>query len=187
MPRNERGPPVAAERASKSKHSAAKYTSGKPRLSSVPSSDFEIDEGTRVFVPPGIYNVAFVTWWTGLMFGKAKKLGLTFQITDFGEHFGQRVMRWYNIKRFIGHTGACGRFKAMKGSDFIADYVRLIGMPTRTDRASLTKYEKILIKAEIVTVQSNFVQADIAEQLKYSVIRSLISVEAGNSEHPRAL
>ena len=187
MPQNGRGPPVAAERASNSKHSAANYASGKPRLSSVPSSEFEIDEGTRVFVPPGIYNVAFVTWWTGLMFGKAKKLGLTFQISDFGEHFGKKVIRWYNIKRFIGQTGTHGRFEVTKGSDFISDYVSLVGMPTRTDRASLTKYQSILIKAEIVTVRSNSVQANIAEPLRYSVVRSLISVEAGITEHPKAM
>jgi len=120
------------------------------------------------------------------MFGKAKKLGLAFSITDFGEHFQKRVWRWYNILRFIGPTGVHGRFKAAKGSDFISDYVRLIGMPTRTDRASLSKYERILVKAEIVTVKGNSVQAEIQEALRYSVIRRLVSVEAGTREHPRA-
>src|ERR1700761_1414529 len=120
MLKNERAPPAATERGSKSKPFTNKYTSGKPSRST-DSADFEIEDGTRVFVPPGIYNVAFVTWWTGLMFGKAKKLGLSFSITDFGEHFEKRVWRWYNIRRFIGPTGVHGRFKAMKGSDFISD------------------------------------------------------------------
>ena len=185
MAENERGPPVAAERASKSNQSTKKYTPAEPRLSSVLLDDFEIEEGSRVLVPAGVYNVAFVTWSTALMFGKAKKLGLTFRITDFGDYFGKDVMRWYNIRRFIGAVGPHGRFKATKGSDFIADYVRLVGMPTRTDRASLSKYEKILIRAQIVTVQKNFVQSDISEPLQYSVVRRLIAVEAGITEHPR--
>ena len=185
MPLNERAPPAATERGSKSKLSVTKYTSANPRTS-IDSADFEIEEGTRVFVPPGTYNVAFVSWWTGLMFGKAKKLGLIFKITDFGEHFGKQVMRWYNIRRFIGHTGKHGRFQAMKGSDFIRDYVRLFGMPTRTDRASLTKYERILIKAQIVTVNLNSSQSDILEPLQYSVIRQLNAIEAGTADQSEA-
>ena len=119
------------------------------------------------------------------MFGRAKKLGLIFRITDFGDHFGKEVLRWYNIRRFIGPTGKHGRFQAMKGSDFITDYVRLVGMPTRTDRASLTKYERILIKAQIVTVNSNSTQGEILEPLQYSVVRQLIAVEAGITDHAR--
>jgi hypothetical protein len=179
------GSPVAAVRPAYTTQSTRSIAPSGQSVTAL-KGDFEIEEGTRVFVPPGIYNVAFVTWWTGLMFGKARKLGLTFEISDFGDHFRKRVMRWYNVRRFIGPTGVHGRFQATKGSEFIADYVRLVGMPTRTDRASLTKYEAVLIKAEIVTVKSNSVQSNILDPLQYSVIRKLISVETGVTEHPKA-
>lgn len=182
MSQNERGPPVAAERASNSNHSAKKYTPAKERNSSVSQDDFEIEEGSRVFVTPGIYNVAFVDWATCILFGKAKKLALTFRIVDMGNEFGKLVIRWYNISRLIGRSGRHGRFKAAKGSDFISDYVRLVGMPTRTDRASLTKLSPLLIRAEIGTVTTNQIQNEIAEPLRYSVVRRLIGVEAGNAD-----
>jgi hypothetical protein len=181
MPQNESGPSVPAERAAKTNHRAEKYTPPKATLASVPLDDFEIEEGSRVFVPPGIYHVAFVDWSTCVLFGKARKLALTFRIVDPGESFGKQVNRWYNTARLIGRPGPHGRFKATKGSDFIADYVRLVGMPSRTDRASLTKLMPLLIKAEVSTVTTNQVQKEIAEPLRYSVVRRLISVEAGRS------
>lgn len=182
MSLNERGPPVPPERASKSDQSQAKDTPAKPRLSSVPLDDFEIDAGFTTLVPPGRYSVAFVDWWTGKMFGKAQKIALRFTIMDMGDHFGKSLTRWYNARRLIGKYGLHGRFQVGRGSDFLADYVRLLGMPARTDRISLMKLRHLIISADVEIVQKNHEQKSIIEPLQYSVIRRLVSIECGNSE-----
>jgi hypothetical protein len=181
MPQNERAPPAATERGSKSKQSGTKYTSAKPQAARN-LGEFEIDEESHVRVPAGTYNVALIDWWTGVMFGKSKKLALTFQIVDMGDYFGKKLVRWYNVKRHIGATGRHGNFKPSRGSAFMSDYVRMVGMPSRIDRPSLTKLFNVLIKAEVATVKRDYEQNTILEPLRYSVIRKLIHIEVGNLE-----
>ena len=100
-----------------------------------------------------------------------------------GEHFGKTLTRWYNARRLIGKFGPNGRFQVGRGSDFLQDYVRLVGMPQRTDRISLARLRHVLISAEVMTVTKDYEQNEILAPLQYSVIRKLIAIEVGNVEN----
>jgi hypothetical protein len=143
------------------------------------AGDFEILGEQPPLVAPGDYQVAFVDWWTGFLFFKAPKLGLTFQIVTPGSYFGAKVTRWYNVRKLIGRYGKRGRFQVGRRSEFLADYARFIGMPSRTDRVSVTHFASLILLAKIETVTVNHKQKQIADPLRYSVIRELIRVEVG--------
>ena len=142
--------------------------------------DFEIVGEFQALLPPGNYQACFVSWWTGIMFARAPKLALTFKIVTPGDYFGKLVSRWYNAKELIGKHGKSGRFRVGHRSDFLDDYVRLVGMPSRTDRVSLNALRSLVLLVSVQTVETNRRQRTIAEPLRYSVIRELIRIEAGH-------
>jgi hypothetical protein len=141
--------------------------------------DFEIDGEDRALLPPGNYQAHFVGWWTGIMFGRQPKLALTFKILTSGQYFGKCVSKWYNAKQLIGKHGKSGRFRVGRHSDFLADYARLVGIPNRTDRMSMTALRSMVLSVNVKTVEFNRRQAPIAVALRYSVIAKLVQVEAG--------
>jgi hypothetical protein len=133
-------------------------------------------------IPPlvreGIYTVKFMHWWTGILFGRRPKLAIVFRICDQGDYFGIELRRWYNVKP-KGKLGRNGEFKAGWSSDLVREYANLVGMPRRNDRIALTRYTGLLINAEVKTVRETREQQALPEALQYSVIKRLVSIEAG--------
>src|ERR1700753_1755355 len=125
MLKNERAPPAATERGSKSKLSETKNTPALSVVSSIPLDDFEIADSPLSLVPPGTYSVCYVGHWTGVMFQKQPKLALNFKVVSVGEHFGATLSRWYNAKRLMGHHGTSGRFQVGRRSDLLAEFMLL--------------------------------------------------------------
>jgi len=179
MPQNGSGPPVAPERAAKSKTSEKQFTRRAPSV----QEGFGQIENARVLIPAGRYQLQLSHWWTGVLFGRRPKLALIFKVVDFGEHFGVLLERWYNVTlpRHLA-TGRNGSFKAGWSSDLVREYVSLIGIVKRNDRIALSKYADAIVNAEIVTVSSTSKQEPLPEALHYSVIRKLLSVEARREE-----
>jgi len=106
---------------------------------------------------------------------------LIFKIVNFGEHFGVELQRWYNVD-LPRHqrTGRNGPFKAGWSSDLVREYVSLIGLVKRNDRIALSKYADVIVNAEVETVSSTSKQEELPAALHYSVVRKLLSVEAGD-------
>ena len=152
------------------------------RLSSVPLDDFEIADDGYVLVPEGRYTLSLIGWFTGKFFARQPKVALIFKIVDQGEYFGAEVRRWYNIQRCIGKPGKNGRFKVVRGSDLLADFIRLVGLTTRRDRLALSKLQSVAITADVETVVRNRKQGEIPTPLRYSVVRSLRGIAAGSVE-----
>jgi len=160
---------------------ATKYTARSARAK---APDFEILGEPATLLPPGTYQAVFVSWFTCLMFRKRPKIGLKFQIVDAGDHFGKTLTRWYNARRLIGEHGDSGQFQIGRHSDFLADFARLFGMPSRTDRAPMSRLKKVVLLVEVETVKQRRNQEEIATPLKYSVIRRLLWVTAGSVQEP---
>lgn len=135
-------------------------------------------EHVPALVPRGTYRVRFLYWSTHLMFGKQGKLAMHFAIMDLGEFFGVELVRWHNC-RVKGATGRYGRFAVGWGSDLVREFARIVGMPMRPDRIALTRYEPLLLVAEVETVEMTRMQEKLPASLRYSVIRRLVGVEAG--------
>lgn len=135
-------------------------------------------EGARpALVPPGNYEVAFCGYTTCVLFGKAQKLNLQFRITTMGEHFEARLSRYYNVARLIGRPRVNGRFKVGFHSDFLREFVRLFGVPTRLDRIPMSHFERRLFLARVRTVEKGGDQAIIPIGLRYSVISDLLGIQ----------
>ena len=146
------------------------------------AGEFEIDDD-YVQIPPGRYDVVLVSWFTCLLFkGRSAKLALNFRVVTFGESFGVVLRRWYHVRKILGKPGHNGRFRVGRGSDFMHDYARLVGMVSRNDRFALSRLKNVQISAEVETVTKDYDQRDIPGALRYSVIRELIGVTAGNVE-----
>lgn len=148
-------------------------------LSLVPAAEGEV-EHVPALVTAGEYLVKFSHWHTCLLFGKQGKLAIVFTVCDLGAHFGTRLLRWYNV-RLRGKSGHNGKFSTGWGSDLLHEYVRLVGMTTRCDRIALTRYSGLLIRAKVETVTTSRTQGILPDALHYSVIRKLLSIEAGKA------
>jgi hypothetical protein len=125
-------------------------------------------------IPPGNYQLKFESWATCIMWGKQAKLIAWFSVTDFGDHFGVRLPRYYNVKRLIGKAGNNGRFKAAWNCDLVREYATLLPMPSRLDRLYLDHLQPLLITGMVNTVTRTAEQEDWPNSLRYSVVRKLL-------------
>ena len=148
-------------------------------LSLISTTEGEVED-VPALIPPGEYLVKFSHWHTCLLFGKQGKLALVFTVCDLGEYLGTKLFRWYNV-RLRGKSGHNGKFSTGWGSDLLHEYVRLVGMATRRDRIALTRYTGLLIRAKVETVTTSRTQGILPDALHYSVIRKLLSIEAGKA------
>jgi hypothetical protein len=139
-------------------------------------------ESPAVLIPDGVYQVAFQHWYTVRMFGKANKLAIVFKIVDQGPFFGAVLCRWYHVRRFIGHIGKSGRFTAGPHSDLVREYAAIVGFPARMDRIALSAYRNCVLNVEVGTVGSDSKQRDLPGAARYSVIRRLVAVAAGQAK-----
>lgn len=133
--------------------------------------------GFQPLIPPGEYKLMFETWATVLLFGRSPKVVLTFKVIDFGEHFETRLKRWYNARKLTGKIGKHGQFSAGFSSDLVREYGRLIGLPSRTDRIALSRYNGHVVTGLVGTVNKDRTQKPLPAGLEYSVIQALLRVE----------
>lgn len=132
-----------------------------------------IDGERPALLTPGIYDVAFNSYETAIMFKKAPKLVLEFRVVSMGVHFEAKIRRFYNITRLIGRAARDGRFKVGYHSDFLREYATLFGMPSRLDRIPMTVFGKHILIAKVRTVEKGSQQRKIPDVLHYSVISEL--------------
>lgn len=137
-------------------------------------------EGERpALLTPGDYDVSFVGFSTCVLFSRAYKLRVQFKVLTLGEHFEQRISRFYNVARLIGRPGTGGRFKVGFHSDFLREFAKLFGAPARLDRIPMTNFERKIIVARVRTVEMGSAQRPIPECLRYSVISELVRIKEG--------
>ncbi|GFE91327.1 hypothetical protein [Steroidobacter agaridevorans] len=133
----------------------------------------QLDGDRPVLVPPGVYDVAFDSYSTFMMFGRAPKVHLMFRIMTMGEHFEKPLSRFCNVKRLIGRPGPWGRFKVGFHSDFLREFAALFGTPVRLDRIPMSNFENHIFIATVRTVQKGSRQEQIPGGLTYSVIAKI--------------
>ena len=130
-------------------------------------------------VPPGTYRLAFVSYRTALVYGRAHKVALRFQIIDQGDYYGTQIDRWYNCKRITGKPRKNGNFQVGRHSDFLREYLTLFPIfVKRLDRISFKPYRSNVITGRIETVTRNAKQQPLPELMQYSIIRELLETGA---------
>ena len=138
--------------------------------------DFRVADDTPPLVRPGRYKVMLDDYRTALMFTKAHKLILDFSIVSYGEYFGVRLPRYYNVIRFHGKAGRHGNFSASKKGDLLREMHTLFHHhPKRKDRIPMSLFNGAVIEAD-VTVVTESRGKKIPKALQYSKIARLIQV-----------
>ena len=140
------------------------------------AGDFRVADDIPPLVRPGRYKVMLDDYRTALMFTKAHKLILDFSIVSFGEYFGVRLPRYYNVLRFHGKAGQHGNFSASKKGDLLREmYTLFYHHPKRKDRIPMSLFNGAVIEAD-VTVVTEARGKKIPKALQYSKIARLVKV-----------
>ena len=135
--------------------------------------------GDFPLIPPGKYLVGFERIETAMMFGRQPKIILTFRVAE-GEHLGVRLQAFYNARQLVGKPGLRGNFKVGRSSDYLFDFVRLHGAPSRMDRLS-TRVWNGVYTVSVRTVKRRSGGAELPECLQYSVVDQIVQKDAGAS------
>lgn len=140
--------------------------------------DCLIDGDLPPLIKPGEYEVVLVQYRTGMFFGRAPKLVLSFQIIQPGEGFEAVLDRYYNVQRIIGKPGRNGAFKVGKRSDFLRDLCTVFPSVNvrRLDRIPMSCFDGVIIKARVDTVTHDTKQAFIPKPLQYSKVSKLVGL-----------
>lgn len=135
-------------------------------------------EGLRPHIPPGIYQLAFISHHT-MIFCRGPKVVLRFRVIEQGPHFGVELERFYNVRQLLGKSGKNGRFKVGSSSDLVLEFCRVAyDRITRLDRLPLSAMKNFIIKGVVHTVVKNRNQKTLPDVLQYSVVKELIGIES---------
>jgi hypothetical protein len=135
-------------------------------------------EGDRpTLVTPRAYDLRYRSYETAKMFGRAQKLILMFTIAEPGDDFDKPLPRYFNITRLIGKPQKNGAFKVGFNSDFLREYAKLFGVPTRLDRIPMSNFDGCFVRAKVRTVATGNAQQEIPKALQYSVVSEIMELK----------
>jgi hypothetical protein len=129
-------------------------------------------EGHKPLIPEGKYLARYLGHETAVLFAKAHKVALSFEICE-GPHSGTRLTRYFRVKQVVGKAGRGGRFKLAAGGDLYRTLARVLDVRTRPDRISLRPLQTILLQIGVRTVSKDRDNLPLAEGVQYSVIDTL--------------
>jgi hypothetical protein len=135
-----------------------------------------IDPDRPVFVKCREYDVIFVRYWKGYLYGGVPKLILVFKILSVGTYFGLHLNSCYNIKGFTKRKEII-----TKGwhSSYVREYSHLFGKPMKLRDIILKPFKGKVFRCSVRTVKKDFKQRPLPKDLYYSVIDQLLEVKAG--------
>jgi hypothetical protein len=144
----------------------------------LPSGCAIVEGDTWPLVPEGEYQVRLLHHETAVIF-KSPKVYLHFAILEPGAHHGKHLFRAYRVKKLKGKPARNGSFTLGRGSDLFFTIAKLYPKEPRLDRISLLALRNVVLRASVRTVTHDYRQRDLPESMQYSVIDSLLSIEAG--------
>lgn len=127
-------------------------------------------------VRAGDYELAYLYDETVLLgHGRVAKLVLWFRLVSPGDFFGVELPRYYNVERLEGKPRRYGDFKVKGwGNDFVRHYATLFGsLPQRKNRIPMGRFEGVIIRGDVRTVMSTWMQKTLPQALHYSTVGEL--------------
>lgn len=148
-----------------------------PKLELVSDTPIKVVGEKPPLIEAGKYDFIYDKRWLGYLYGKKPKLMMVFRVVSIGPAFGKKLYRCYNLKSLNKKRGD---FSVGRRTDFYYEYVSLFGhKPDDIGRISMTPFKDKIIKASVRTVETDYRKRVLPDAMKYSVIKELISVEAG--------
>ena len=131
-------------------------------------------EGHIALVPDGVYQAKYLGHDTAIMFARAPKVFLKFEIVgESSEYDGVCLIRPYRVRRLIGRPGPSGKFVASAGGDFYRALAKLLDTRARPDRISLRPLRQMLFRVRTRTVDRDRNGTRLAAAVRYSVIADI--------------
>tara|TARA_B100002049_G_scaffold17743_1_gene12059 strand:+ start:139 stop:585 length:447 start_codon:yes stop_codon:yes gene_type:complete len=129
-------------------------------------------------IPPGEYSAYYTKHETAFMYRSAKVF-VHFRIQG-GEYHGMHVYRAFRVKELRGKPRKGGAFKLRHSQELYRQFVRLTASGReRPDRISLHRLRGCLLRISVRTVTKDSRQRELPENLQYSVVDELLSMEVG--------
>ena len=129
-------------------------------------------------IPSGIYQAVFMHHETAVAFN-VPRVYLHMKLVTPGEHYGQVLYRAYRVKSTSGRNRKGAAFKVSLRSDYVREMAILLNLQ-RLDRISPLALKNKIIRVRVDEVIKDHKQREMPKALRYSVIRELLSVEAGS-------
>ncbi len=143
----------------------------------IPLDDVLIDGHTWPLLPEGEYLVAYTHHETALVF-RTPKVFVHFRIVEPGPYFDTRLFRAYRTAESIGQLGKNGRFKLKPRSELYLTMCWLYqAQKIRPDRVSLRDLKQLRLRATVRTVNKDYKQRPLPENLHYSVLDEIKGIE----------
>lgn len=124
-------------------------------------------------IAEGEYQLKLVSHETAVQF-LTPKLILLFSICEFGNYFGTRLPKYYNIKKFKGKPGKKGHFYPKRRGDFMFDFYTLFNRNVRLDRIPMEPFYNSIIIGRVGTVKVDYRNRKLPEQMRYSKVCELL-------------
>ena len=131
-------------------------------------------EDHKALVPDGWYQAKFTGHDTAVLFGRACKIFLKFEVVENADGYnGIRLVRPYRIRRIVGKPGPNGKFVLSAGGDLYRTVVRLLDAKARCDRISLRPLKHLLFRIRTRTVDHDRNGTELPEAARYSVVSDI--------------
>ena len=127
-------------------------------------------EDHKPLIPPGKYSARYTGHRTHIMFARAHKVILEFEVCE-GPYARNRIPHYGRAKRVAQPTGSGGKFTLSAGGDLYRRVLRVLDRnKVRADRISLAAFRSMLFTIHVRTVDKDSRGAPLPEAARYSVV-----------------
>ena len=133
-------------------------------------------------IPEGEYVATYLHYETKRVFNTSK-LFAHFELVEPGPHTGTCLYRAYRVPELLGRQKTNGGFQLGRRSDLYLELLHLFGeRGMRPDRVSMSWLRNKLLRVKVRTVTRDHRHRPLPVCLHYSVVDSLVAIEAGNDQ-----
>ena len=145
----------------------------RPEPHSAESDDDAIAvDGWKPLLPDGWFEAKYIGHETALVFNAAKVF-MHFEITEHGEHMGERLFRAFRARKLVGRPSKGGKFVAHANGELYHVLARPLDVKLRADRITFRPLRSMLFRIKTRTVRTDHKQRERPAQSQYSVIEEI--------------
>jgi len=144
-------------------------------------ANVELVDEIKPLIPGGEYSAQYMFHQTAKAFGEPR-VYVYFRIVTPGPYFGVELYRAYRVFSFSGKPKKNGGFKVKSRSELFITLCTLFDghKDFRPDRLSLNSLKNCIIRVKVRLVEKDYLQRPLPMCLRYSVIDSMVEIEAGS-------
>ena len=133
-----------------------------------------IDYERPVLIDPGVYEAVLVDWKVSYSgYFRKHSILMHFRIVEMGKFHGIVLPAWFNVQPAKSKT----TIKAGWKSDFLRMYQDCFNIKLeRRDRISMTPFDHVLLKVEVITIQKDTKGQPLGKINQYSRVKRCLNV-----------